>query len=622
MSSRPRTPAFPTASSVFGRSSRFDTHSDSEVPRYGGASEAANERHQMMDLDVGAPVIAALLQNMYRQMNNSANPLQPKPSQSPTKKRIDVSQMTDEGDMTLISAMLRNRFSDSSQISTKDKPPPKIDMGNINFRPRPDGQNIQKLLAHSWSQGPCTKHPLGRSCSQTKPSSGPKLKRAPKFVEQNKQLVKSLSNSMLSVKGLGRSGVFEVTESVLGHHKDKPKTALEQLTWPSKTNKIYYPPNYRRQNSEVAFGSGAERDANVPSTKDLPVTPGGYDTSGNYAQPHNQSKRHNYGLKLGNYEDVEGAYEARKAMKDSYLVVSDQQAIQLLRAKLEQRLASKANGGLRAAFKVFDRDGSGSVAIEELGAVFSNLNLELPPKQIQSLMKIFDADGSGIIDYNEFIGHVLGDEAAGADILRGKAAPLATVKKDAFDRPQTPSDKRPLSATPVMAPTENAERKQSKPLRPTSSTGFSMLNSIGPYDPQNYRTIMINNSIQQRIWQYRDCFRSIVQGSSVVPRSFVKDILCKVDGTDSWSDQMVDIICSGAEVEEATSHRMERPSTGMRSTRFGTNDRSAVIGVILRNLRACAQEAMLESVASVASRPSVSTFSPTLRAVVARGIKL
>ena len=622
MSSRPRTPAFPTASSVFGRSSRFDTHSDVEVPRYGSLSEAANERHQMMDLDVGAPVIAALLQNMYRQMNNSANPLQPKASQSPAKKHIDVSQMTDEGDMTMISAMLRNRFSDSSQNSSKDRPASKIDMGNVNFRPRPDGQNIQKLLAHSWSQGPCIRHPLGRPCSKIKPSSDPKLKHGPKFVEQNKQMVKSLSHAMLSVKGLGRSGVLEVTESVLGH-KDKPKTALEQLQMPSKTNKIYYPPNNRRQNSEVAFGSGAERDANVPSTKERPPTPGGYDTSGNYAQE-TQPKRHNYGLKLGNFEDVEGAYEARKAMKDTYLVVSDQQAIQLLRAKLEQRLASKANGGLRAAFKVFDRDGSGTVAAEELGTVFSNLNLELPPKQIQSLMKVFDADGSGIIDYNEFISNVLGDGTSGADVLRGKAAPLTTVKKDAIDRPQTPSDRRPLSATPSgdRAGTETAELRQSKSIRPASSTGFSMLNSIGPYDPQNYRTILINNSIQQRIWQYRDCFRSIVQGSSVVPRSFVKDIMCKVDGTDSWSDQMVDIICAGAEVEEAKSHRMERPSTGMRSTRFGTNDRSAVVGVILRNLRACAQEAMLESVAAGTSRPIISTFSPAVRAVVSRGIKL
>ncbi len=85
---------------------------------------------------------------------------------------------------------------------------------------------------------------------------------------------------------------------------------------------------------------------------------------------------------------------------------------------------------------------------------------------------------------------------------------------------------------------------------------------------------------------------------------------------------MVETICSGSEVEEAKSHRMERPSTGMRSTRFGTNDRSAVIGVILRNLRACAQEAMAESVASSASRSSVCSFGPLVRAVVARGIKL
>jgi hypothetical protein len=404
MSSRPRTPAFPSASSVFGRSSRFDTHSDVEVPRYGSLSEAANERHQMFDTNVGAPVIAALLQNMYREMPNNANPLLPKQSQSPTKKHKDVSQMADEGDMTLISAVLRNRFSDSSQNPAKDRPPPKVDLGNTNFRPRPDSQNIQKLLAHSWSQGPCIKHPLGRPCAKIRQSNAAKIKQPPKFVEQNRQMVANLSNAMLSVKGLGTKGVLEVTESVLGH-KEKPKTVLEQLQMPSKTNRIYYPPNNRRQNPELAFGSAAERDANVPSTKERPPTPGGYDTSGNYSQP-NQPQRHTYGLKLGNYEDVEGAYEAKKAMKDSYLVVSDQQAIQLLRAKLEQRLASKANGGLRAAFKVFDRDGSGTVAADELGTVFSNLNLELPPKQIQSLMKVFDADGSGIIDYNEFISNV------------------------------------------------------------------------------------------------------------------------------------------------------------------------------------------------------------------------
>ncbi len=150
-----------------------------------------------------------------------------------------------------------------------------------------------------------------------------------------------------------------------------------------------------------------------------------------------------------------------------------------------------------------------------------------------------------------------------------------------------------------------------------------MLKSIGPYDPQNYRTVMINNSIQQRIWQYRDCFRSVVQGSSVVPRCYVKDILSKVDGPASWTDQMVDIICCGAEVEEAKSHRMERPSTGMRSTRFGTNDRSAVISTILRNLRSCAQEAMMESVAAAPKHSAAASgFNSQIRAVVARGIKL
>ena len=58
----------------------------------------------------------------------------------------------------------------------------------------------------------------------------------------------------------------------------------------------------------------------------------------------------------------------------------------------------------------------------------------------------------------------------------------------------------------------------------------------------------------------------------------------------------------------------------MRSTRFGTNDRSAIVSVILRNLRSCAQDAMMESVAAGKSRAG--GFNQQLRAVVARGIKL
>jgi hypothetical protein len=60
-------------------------------------------------------------------------------------------------------------------------------------------------------------------------------------LEQNKQMVKSLSDAMLSIKGQGRrgvQGVQEVTESVLGH-KEKPKSVLEQLSMPSHSNKMY-----------------------------------------------------------------------------------------------------------------------------------------------------------------------------------------------------------------------------------------------------------------------------------------------------------------------------------------------------------------------------------------------
>ena len=62
----------------------------------------------------------------------------------------------------------------------------------------------------------------------------------------------------------------------------------------------------------------------------------------------------------------------------------------------------------------------------------------------------------------------------------------------------------------------------------------------------------------------------------------------------------------------------------MRSTRFGTNDRSAIVSVILRHLRSCAQDAMMESVAAGKTRAAAADagFNQQLRAVVARDIKL
>ena len=58
---------------------------------------------------------------------------------------------------------------------------------------------------------------------------------------------------------------------------------------------------------------------------------------------------------------------------------------------------SKEN--LEAAFRMFDKDGSGSISSDELRLVLG----EQPGETWNKLMKEVDSDGSGEIDMKEFI---------------------------------------------------------------------------------------------------------------------------------------------------------------------------------------------------------------------------
>ncbi|KAF2729460.1 regulatory protein calmodulin [Polyplosphaeria fusca] len=58
---------------------------------------------------------------------------------------------------------------------------------------------------------------------------------------------------------------------------------------------------------------------------------------------------------------------------------------------------------MRAAFKVFDRDGSGTISADELRNVMKSLGEALSDDEIDEMLKEADADGNGTIDYNEFV---------------------------------------------------------------------------------------------------------------------------------------------------------------------------------------------------------------------------
>lgn len=58
---------------------------------------------------------------------------------------------------------------------------------------------------------------------------------------------------------------------------------------------------------------------------------------------------------------------------------------------------------LRPFFNKYDRDGSGSLDLEEVGALFKDLGETTPVKDLKELFNKMDTDKSGSIDYDEFV---------------------------------------------------------------------------------------------------------------------------------------------------------------------------------------------------------------------------
>ncbi|GKT65988.1 hypothetical protein ColTof4_03258 [Colletotrichum tofieldiae] len=53
---------------------------------------------------------------------------------------------------------------------------------------------------------------------------------------------------------------------------------------------------------------------------------------------------------------------------------------------------------LKNAFKVFDRDGSGTISAEELRHVLTSLGENMTPAEIDEMIQMADKDGDGSID--------------------------------------------------------------------------------------------------------------------------------------------------------------------------------------------------------------------------------
>ena len=57
---------------------------------------------------------------------------------------------------------------------------------------------------------------------------------------------------------------------------------------------------------------------------------------------------------------------------------------------------------MKEAFKVFDRDGDGTISAKELTFIMMNLGEKLNEDEIKHMMSIVDKDGDGEISYEEF----------------------------------------------------------------------------------------------------------------------------------------------------------------------------------------------------------------------------
>ena len=58
---------------------------------------------------------------------------------------------------------------------------------------------------------------------------------------------------------------------------------------------------------------------------------------------------------------------------------------------------------LRERFKLFDKDGNGTISREELSQVMAQLGEKLSEEEIDEMIQDADKNGDGQIDYEEFV---------------------------------------------------------------------------------------------------------------------------------------------------------------------------------------------------------------------------
>ncbi|KAE9375945.1 EF-hand [Stipitochalara longipes BDJ] len=72
-----------------------------------------------------------------------------------------------------------------------------------------------------------------------------------------------------------------------------------------------------------------------------------------------------------------------------------------------QTAPSNFEAEMLAAFKVFDKDGSGTISSDEIAHVMASFGETLSDEELKIMMEEVDKDGNGTIDYEEFVNFFL-----------------------------------------------------------------------------------------------------------------------------------------------------------------------------------------------------------------------
>ena len=85
-------------------------------------------------------------------------------------------------------------------------------------------------------------------------------------------------------------------------------------------------------------------------------------------------------------------------------------------------MSQKQAARLKKQFEDADKDGSGTLTIQELRDFLNSLGEHLSEMEVEAILDNADSDGNGVIDFNEFMKAAYGGELKKQPKLSGKQA--------------------------------------------------------------------------------------------------------------------------------------------------------------------------------------------------------